>query len=94
MSEDREEWLALINPELLEKGDETGIRGGCLSAPEQRALVPRVEKVEIRALNRDGKLFELEAGGLLMICIQHEMDHLVSGLLIGYPSPLKQQRAR
>ena len=78
----------LINPELLEKSGETGIEEGCLSIPEQRALVPRAEKVKIRALDRDGKPFELEADGLLAICIQHEMDHLVGKLFMDYLSPL------
>ncbi|MCV5696960.1 peptide deformylase, partial [Escherichia coli] len=73
---------------------ETGIEEGCLSIPEQCALVPRAEKVKIRALDRDGKPFELEADGLLAICIQHEMDHLVGKLFIDYLSPLKQQRIR
>ena len=80
VSENRDERLVLINPELLEKSGETGIEEGCLSIPEQRALVPRAEKVKIRALDRDGKPFELEADGLLAICIQHEMDHLVGKL--------------
>lgn len=68
-------------------------KAACLflnSAP----LVPRAEKVKIRALDRDGKPFELEADGLLAICIQHEMDHLVGKLFIDYLSPLKQQRIR
>ncbi|BDY61923.1 hypothetical protein MUTS7_01640 (plasmid) [Escherichia coli] len=69
VSENRDERLVLINPELLEKSGETGIEEGCLSIPEQRALVPRAEKVKIRALDRDGKPFELEADGLLAICI-------------------------
>ena len=86
--------VVLINPELLEKSGETGIEEGCLSIPEQRALVPRAEKVKIRALDREGKPFELEADGLLAICIQHEMDHLVGKLFIDYLSPLKQQRIR
>ncbi|MDU7914520.1 MAG: peptide deformylase [Klebsiella grimontii] len=90
----REEQLVLINPELLEKSGETGIEEGCLSIPEQRALVPRAEKVKIRALDREGKPYELEADGLLAICIQHEMDHLVGKLFIDYLSPLKQQRIR
>ena len=90
VSENRDERLVLINPELLEKG----IEEGCLSIPEQRALVPRAEKVKIRALDRDGKPFELEADGLLAICIQHEMDHLVGKLFMDYLSPLKQQRIR
>ncbi|RCX67711.1 peptide deformylase [Escherichia coli] len=94
MLENRDERLVLINPELLEKSGETGIEEGCLSIPEQRALVPRAEKVKIRALDRDGKPFELEADGLLAICIQHEMDHLVGKLFMDYLSPLKQQRIR
>lgn len=94
VSENREEQLVLINPELLEKGGETGIEEGCLSIPEQRALVPRAETVKIRALDREGKPFELNADGLLAICIQHEMDHLVGKLFIDYLSPLKQQRIR
>ena len=94
VSENREEQLVLINPEMLEKDGETGIEEGCLSIPEQRALVPRAEKVKIRALDRDGKPFELEADGLLAICIQHEMDHLVGKLFIDYLSPLKQKRIR
>ncbi|MDR8459986.1 peptide deformylase [Klebsiella pneumoniae] len=56
--------------------------------------MPRAEKVKIRALNRYGKPFELEADGLLAICIQHEMDHLVGKLFMDYLSPLKQQRIR
>jgi peptide deformylase len=94
VSENRDGRLVLINPELLEKSGETGIEEGCLSIPEQRALVPRAEKVKIRALDRDGNPFELEADDLLAICIQHEMDHLVGKLFIDYLSPLKQQRIR
>ena len=86
-----EDLAALI---ALEKEGETGIEEGCLSIPEQRALVPRAEKVKIRALDREGKPYELEADGLLAICIQHEMDHLVGKLFIDYLSPLKQQRIR
>lgn len=94
VSENRDQRLVLINPELLEKSGETGIEEGCLSIPEQSALVPRAEKVKIRALDRDGKLFELEADDLLAICIQHEMDHLVGKLFVDYLSPLKRQRIR
>ncbi|HAV1826832.1 TPA: peptide deformylase [Enterobacter hormaechei subsp. steigerwaltii] len=94
VSENRDERLVLINPEMLEKSGETGIEEGCLSIPEQHALVPRAEKVKIRALDRDGNPFELEADDLLAICIQHEMDHLVGKLFIDYLSPLKQQRIR
>ncbi|AHG19888.1 peptide deformylase [Chania multitudinisentens RB-25] len=94
VSENRDEPLVLINPELLEKHGETGIEEGCLSVPEHRALVPRAEKVKVRALNREGQPFELEADELLAICIQHEMDHLIGKLFVDYLSPLKRQRIR
>jgi peptide deformylase len=94
ISENRDEPLVLINPELLEKHGETGIEEGCLSVPEHRALVPRAEKVKVRALDRQGQSFELEADELLAICIQHEMDHLVGKLFVDYLSPLKRQRIR
>ena len=84
----------IIVIDVSENRGETGIEEGCLSIPEQRALVPRAEKVKIRALDRYGKPFELEADGLLAICIQHEMDHLVGKLFMDYLSPLKQQRIR
>ncbi len=94
VSESRDQRLVLINPELLEKSGETGIEEGCLSIPEQRALIPRAERVKIRALDQDGKPFELDANDLLAICIQHEMDHLIGKLFVDYLSPLKRQRIR
>lgn len=94
VSENRDQRLVLINPELLSSDGETGIEEGCLSVPEHRALVPRAERVNIRALDRDGKPFELEADDLLAICIQHEMDHLIGKLFVDYLSPLKRQRIR
>ena len=94
VSEDREDQLVLINPEILEQSGSTGIEEGCLSVPGSRALVPRAEQVKIRALDRHGKPFELEADDLLAICIQHEMDHLVGKLFVDYLSPLKRQRIR
>ena len=94
VSENRDQRTVLINPELLETSGETGIEEGCLSIPEQRALVPRAAQVKIRALDREGKPFELEADDLLAICIQHEMDHLMGKLFVDYLSPLKRQRIR
>ncbi|ETS29512.1 peptide deformylase [Photorhabdus temperata] len=94
VSETRNERLVLINPELLEKSGNTGIEEGCLSIPEQRALVPRAEKIKIRALDYNGQSFELQTDGLLAICIQHEMDHLIGKLFVDYLSPLKRQRIR
>lgn len=94
VSETRDQRLVIINPELLDKSGETGIEEGCLSIPEQQGFVPRAEQVKIRALGYNGESFELEADGLLAICIQHEMDHLVGKLFVDYLSPLKRQRIR
>lgn len=94
VSEERDQRYVLINPEVIEKSGETGIEEGCLSIPETRGLVPRAEFITIRALDREGKEFTLEADDLLAICIQHEMDHLEGKLFIDYLSPLKRQRIR
>lgn len=94
ISETRDQKLVLINPELLDQEGDTGIEEGCLSIPEQRAFVPRAERVKVRALDYNGQPFELEADDLLAICIQHEMDHLIGKLFVDYLSPLKRQRIR
>ena len=94
VSENRDQKLVLINPELIDSDGDTGIEEGCLSIPEQRAFVPRAERVKVKALDYNGQPFELEADDLLAICIQHEMDHLVGKLFVDYLSPLKRQRIR
>ncbi|MFP2770175.1 peptide deformylase [Oceanisphaera sp. KMM 10153] len=94
VSDDRQQQLVLINPEVLEQSGSTGIEEGCLSVPGARALVERAERIKIRAQDRHGKAFELEADDLLAICIQHEMDHLIGKLFVDYLSPLKRQRIR
>jgi peptide deformylase len=94
VTDDKSQQLVLINPELLEQSGETGIEEGCLSIPDQRGLVPRAANVKIRALDRNGESYELEADELLAICIQHEMDHLIGKLFVDYLSPLKRQRIR
>ena len=86
--------MVLINPEILDAEGETGIEEGCLSIPGFRALVPRKEKVTVKALDRDGQEFTLKADGLLAICIQHEIDHLNGILFVDYLSPLKRQRIK
>lgn len=91
---DKQHQLVLINPEILASEGETGIEEGCLSIPGFRALVPRKEKVKIKALDRNGKEFTLDADGLLAICIQHEIDHLNGILFVDYLSPLKRQRIK
>ncbi len=92
VSEERDQPLVLINPEFVEKGGEDGIEEGCLSVPGARALVPRSATVKIKAIDRNGDAYELDADELLAICIQHEMDHLEGKLFVDYISPLKRQR--
>ena len=67
---------------------------GCLSVPDIYETVERAERVTVKALDKDGKEFTLEADGLLAVCIQHEMDHLMGNLFVDYLSPLKQMRVK
>jgi len=94
VSEEKDQLHVIINPQVIAKSGDTGIEEGCLSIPESQGFVPRAEKIKIKALNRDGQPYELEADGLLAICIQHEMDHLVGKLFVDYLSPLKRQRIK
>lgn len=91
---DKTNQIVLINPEILESSGETGIEEGCLSIPGCRALVPRKEKLTVKALNREGQTFTLKADGLLAICIQHEIDHLNGVLFVDHISQLKRQRIK
>ena len=84
VSEDREDQLVLINPEILEQSGSTGIEEGCLSVPGSRALVPRAEWVKVRALDRHGKPFELDSDDLLANCIHHARHHLGRKLIVYY----------
>lgn len=92
ISEDNDQPLCLINPEILDREGEEEMQEGCLSVPGYFETVRRADRVRVRALNRDGKPFELEADGLLAVCIQHEMDHLDGKLFVDYLSPLKRSR--
>ena len=82
---------AFVNPEILEAQGEAQFEEGCLSFPGAREEVARAEKVRVRAQNRDGVWFELEADGLLAIAIQHEYDHLQGVLMIDHLGPLKKR---
>lgn len=94
-SETRDERIVLINPEIIERSASCAMNEeGCLSVPEYRAEVERSTEVTVKALDRDGNSFQLDATGLLAICIQHEMDHLKGKLFIDYLSPLKRQRVK
>lgn len=95
LSEDKTEPHVFINPEItILEGDPEKMQEGCLSVPGFYEDVERIEHVLIKALDRDGKLFELEATGLLAVCIQHEMDHLNGKLFVDYLSKLKRTRIK
>ncbi|MGH8556964.1 MAG: peptide deformylase [Methylococcales bacterium] len=94
VSEGKNSPLCLVNPEICSKSGVEESEEGCLSVPGFFETVERADKVTVRALDRKGKSFEIEADGLLAVCIQHEMDHLVGKLFVDYLSPLKRQRIR
>jgi len=94
ISEDKKSPICLINPQLIEQNGEEESDEGCLSVPGIFEPVKRAEKIKISALNQQGRTFELEADGLLAICIQHEIDHLQGKLFVDYLSPLKRQRIK
>ena len=95
VSEERNERLVLINPELLWASDER-VKGdeGCLSVPGIYDKVTRAETVTVEALDRDGQPFSLDAEGLLAICIQHEIDHLDGKVFVEHLSQMKQSRIK
>ena len=94
VSEDKEQSLCLINPEILELSGVEEMEEGCLSVPGVYEIVQRADHVRVRALDREGNSFELETGGLLAVCIQHEIDHLDGKLFVDYLSQLKRTRIR
>ncbi|MGR9106377.1 MAG: peptide deformylase [Gammaproteobacteria bacterium] len=94
VSEQKDSPLCLINPELCSTSGAEESEEGCLSVPGFFEKVERAERIRVRALDRGGQLFEIDADGLLGVCIQHEMDHLVGKLFVDYLSPLKRQRIR
>lgn len=94
ISEQRNEPRVLINPEIELLGDPINSEEGCLSVPGYYDSVTRHERIRLHALDRVGTPYELEAEGLLAICIQHECDHLLGKLFVDYLSGLKRQRVR
>jgi peptide deformylase len=94
VSPDGKEPYCFINPEIVNADGKTSAEEGCLSVPEYYDYVERAAKVTVRALDRDGKPFELEAEGLLAVCIQHEIDHLEGKLFVDYLSELKRERLK
>ena len=94
ISEDRSDLRVLINPELIAKSGEVEWEEGCLSVPGIYDKVHRAEKIRVRALNREGQFYEFDADGLLAVCVQHEMDHLMGRVFVEYLSRLKQVRIK
>jgi peptide deformylase len=94
VSENHDQPLFLINPEIIEMDGEESCEEGCLSVPGVFETVTRAEHIRACALDRDGNEIEVEADGLLAICIQHEIDHLDGKLFVDYLSNLKRQRIR
>lgn len=94
ISEEKNQPIALINPEILQKSGDQEFDEGCLSVPGIYETVHRAEKILVKALNKEGESIEMHAEGLLAVCIQHEMDHLDGKLFVDYLSQLKKQRIR
>ncbi|MCG8014992.1 MAG: peptide deformylase [Candidatus Thiodiazotropha sp. 'RUGA'] len=94
LSEEKDEPLCLINPEIIERDGIEQMEEGCLSVPGIFETVSRADKIRFKALDRDGVPFEEEAEGLLAVCVQHELDHLDGKLFVDYLSSLKRQRIR
>ena len=94
ISEDHSDLRVLINPEIISKSGDVEWEEGCLSVPGIYDKVHRAEKIRVRALNREGEMYEFDADGLLAVCVQHEMDHLMGRVFVEYLSRLKQVRIK
>lgn len=92
ISETRDQLRVFVNPELLEAEGEAECEEGCLSVPGYYDKVTRAANIRVRAQNERGETFELATDGLLAVCVQHEMDHLLGKVFVDYLSPLKRAR--
>ena len=93
-SKEQNDLLVLINPKIVVKSGLQDFEEGCLSVPGVYEMVTRAEKITVEALDRQGKKFKLNAEGMLAVCIQHEMDHLLGKVFVEYLSPLKRNRIK
>jgi peptide deformylase len=94
VSDEKNEPLTLINPVITAHEGAQVYQEGCLSVPGIFADVERADRISVEALDRHGKPLKFEADGLLAVCIQHEMDHLIGKLFVDYLSPLKRDMVR
>lgn len=94
ISDEKNQPMVFINPEFEPISGEQEYNEGCLSVPGYYDNVTRHDRIRVRALNRMGQPFELEADGLLSVCVQHEMDHLDGKLFVDYLSRLKRERVK
>jgi peptide deformylase len=94
VSETHDQLKVFINPEIIASSGVSDCEEGCLSVPGIYETVSRAQKVTVRALDEKGASFTLDAEGLLAVCIQHEMDHLIGKVFVEYLSQLKQTRIR
>ena len=94
ITENKSQPLAFINPEIISQDGIQAIDEGCLSVPGIYEPVDRARHIQVRAIDKQGNPFEMEAEDLLAVCIQHEMDHLLGKLFVDYLSQLKRQRIR
>jgi len=94
VSEECNEPICLINPEIIQKNGEIEWEEGCLSVPNYYESVKRANEIKVSALNELGQSFEIEASEMLAVCIQHEMDHLNGILFVDHLSKLKQKRLK
>ena len=92
ISEARNDLRVFVNPEIVGAEGEAECEEGCLSVPGYYDKVIRAEKITVRAQNEGGEPFELSTEGMLAVCIQHEMDHLIGKVFVDYLSPLKRAR--
>ena len=94
VSDQCNEPICLINPEVIEKSGEIQWEEGCLSVPDYYENIIRANDIQVQALNQHGETFELEASEMLSVCIQHEIDHLDGILFVDHLSKLKQKRLK
>ena len=94
VSEEKDQPMVFVNPEIVSREGEQVYQEGCLSVPGIYADVTRANEIDVRFLDREGKAQEMRVDGLLAVCIQHEMDHLDGKLFVDYLSPLKREMVR